>query len=185
MKKSGIFFVMLFVIFGSNVFAQDYTDSKTLQVELEKGAVSFVKSVSPAYSKGIDVKSFKTKLIGEKNITTITKEADALLNEAYNLLSKNAPEDVIKKEATKEFAAVTVFVLKYAQDNKLKLDDNSGYIAAFGGDESGLSDLGQSVEGCKWYQVGCHLSNLWDWMGRNKETLLKIAELIIKIFLNK
>lgn len=172
---------MLFVIFGSSIFAQDYTDSKTLQTALEKGAVSFVKSVSPAYSKGMDVKSFKTKLIGEKNVATITKEGDALLNEAYNLLSKNASEDVIKKEALKEFAAVTSLALQYAKDGKINLEDKDGYVPIFGNDESGLGDLGQSVEGCKWYQLGCHLSDLWDWIGRNKETIIKVLNLIADI----
>jgi hypothetical protein len=183
MKKLGILFVILFVFLNSRGISQDYTDPKTFQTELENGVVSFVNTVKGVYD-GSDLVTFKTKLIGAKNIKTITKEGDALLNEAYALIAKGANEAEIKKEGLKEFAAATSFVLDYIQKNQIAPDSKVSFVVLFGGDEAGLNESGLEVAGkpCKWWQIGCHLSNAWDWIVKNQNTLKTIAE-IVKIFL--
>lgn len=181
MKKYNFFLVFIFLFVSKTLFAQNY-DEKLLRADLEQGVVSFVHAVKPAYVEGADITSFEIAVIGKKNLETITKEGKTLLDKTYNLLVRHASDEEIKKEAIKEFAGATKFVLEHIKDGKATPEDDKAYIALFGGDESGLNATlkSENAQGrpCKWYQVGCHLSNVWGWIKGNGSTVKTILEII-------
>ncbi|TAG04556.1 MAG: hypothetical protein EAZ44_04640 [Cytophagia bacterium] len=156
-------------------------DEEKLKIELENGLMSFVNSLRSEYSSEIDFATFKLNLIGNSNLTTITVEGNALLEKTYQLLSENSDEVTIKREGLKEFAQATLFAIKYVENN---ISDASAFdkawVELFGGNEISLKD-GSLKKPCKWYQVGCHLSNFWGWLGRNKENVIKGLEIALKV----
>jgi hypothetical protein len=154
-----------------------------LKSELEDGVVSFVKSVKFAYTPGISQRDFKETLIGAKNLSSIPSAGDKLLNKAHQLLANNATDSLIKAQATLEFAEATLFVLEYAQANNLAAHSEEASNALFGGDESAFRSSDDGPRPCKWYQIGCHLSNLVDWIENHPKTVQVIIQIIQIIIL--
>jgi len=44
------------------------------------------------------------------------------------------------------------------------VDLEVGELWLFGLDENSDSSFALKYKKCKWYQVGCHLSNVWEWL---------------------
>ena len=170
MKKFSkvLVFVLAFISFATvQSKAQEITKEK-VQVELENGVVSFVNAVRPAYVQGMTLDKFKVTLVGKSNALNITKEGSNLLNKAFALVSSNSSDAEIKKQGIKEFAAVAKYVLEYNKANNLTLKDDKGSAVVFGGNADELNQtLTTGKAGCKWYQIGCHLTNLWNWINEN------------------
>lgn len=159
----------------SNGNSTPYTQN-TVQVELENGTVSFINSVRFVYTSGMSLAGFKENLIGLQNINTIPAVGNELLDKAFQLLSSNASVSEIKAQGTAAFAKATLFVLEYAKANNLSIGSNQVSAILFGGNEAGLRE--DDGGGCKWWQIGCHLDNIWDWIIGNPKTVNIIIKII-------
>lgn len=138
-------------------------DIAFVRSEFRQGMADFVESVKPIYKKGMTYSAFKRSLIG-KSAKTITTQGDALLLKAYNYISKStATSYILKNESGKELASAFRFVRLYNAEHKSKKGD----LILFGnttGDTFPSDSVLNKVQDCRWYQLGCHLSNLWDWL---------------------
>ena len=64
--------------------------------------------------------------------------------------------------------------LNYHQENDLPFSSAEGSVALFGGHEDDFNDYLDDCTFCagyKWYQVGCHLEAIADWIEEHPETV--------------
>ena len=173
----------LVMLVSFNVGAQESELSKeqisNVEKELRNGMNSFVKSVQPYYKKGMSFSSFKFALVGRGTKST-TKEGDALLNKAYDyLVKRTSSEEILSSDSGKEIAAALVFVHKNNVQNK----SSNGDLVLFGNPTGDTYPESLSkVDGCRWYQIGCHLSNVWEWLvGGGADEILTIYNILCQI----
>ena len=101
---------------------------------------------------------------------------------SYTIQSNLNFNDKLKLSELRVEKAITVFDSnfvftkgqKQSININLKGDDikkigETSSVNLFGGDAEGLQNsnsiMGRNEEsGCRWYQIGCHLNNLWDWI---------------------
>lgn len=158
---------VLVMLISFSAFAQQKNlsdkDVEYVKSEFRKGMTSFVESIKPIYKSGMSYSAFKGSLLGESS-TAITNEGDALLLKAYNYISKSAPSGyILKYESGKELAAAFRFVKLYNVENK----SEKGDLILFGNTtgDTFQSEVILNGEGdCRWYQIGCHLVSIWDWL---------------------
>ena len=152
-----------------------------VQSEMKNGMVSFVESVHPIYEKGMDSNDFTNALIGEKNARNITQEGKNLLDKAFVYLDReSSTEEILKVDTGVEMASALLFVKKYNYEKK----SEDGDFVLFGnttGDTFPSDDILSTSRKCKWYQIGCHLSNIWNWLVENHETVLAVLTTISTI----
>lgn len=167
--KNGIvlFIMSLIMLVSVNANAQKtkLTDKEVayMKAEFRKGMASFVESVKPIYTSGMSYNSFKSSLIGT-SVKNITGEGEALLNKAYTyLVNSRSSNFIIKNDSGKEIAVALFYTKKYNLEKK----STNGDLVLFG-NLTGNSFPGDSLlnkqRECRWYQVGCHLANAWDWL---------------------
>ncbi len=178
MKK--IILSILLVAFWAvgNMNAQQILIGKELSKEQTKelhratieGMVSFVESVRPFYEEGDSYEQFKLKVLigsGDVNLRTalptLPPQGEAMLKKAYGYLSSNASSrNIALQDDGKTFADAYLYTLKYERDNSKS--SISGNIALFGGNKSQLENNpleSQTRKKCKWYQLFCHLGNIF------------------------
>jgi hypothetical protein len=155
----------LVMILSMNMYGQskkfNEKEVNYLKSEFRQGMANFVEGVKPFYRKGMSLDEFKAALVGE-NIKDITNEGNELVKKAYEyLVGSTSYSEIEKGDSGKEIAAAFVYVKKYNIINKTQ----DGDAKLFGGSVD--NDFAKSVSSkrkCRWYQVGCHLSNVWDWL---------------------
>jgi len=167
--KNGIalFIMSLIMLVSVNANAQKtkLTDKEVayLKAEFRNGMASFVESVKPIYTSGMSYNSFKKNLIGT-SVKNITSEGDALLNKAYTyLVNSKSSSFIINNDSGKEIAVALFYTKKYNIEKK----SSNGDLVLFG-NLTGKSFPGDTLlnkqRECRWYQVGCHVANAWDWL---------------------
>ena len=122
-----------------------------------KTFVLFKNQLSEAFNKSKDYTSFEKNVCGEwRN----TNEGKYLLNEAFNhLLNKTADEKII---ATYDGIGL-VKALKFQKDALTKNPKSSG-SELFGGpgdDTSGNYNPTSKGYPCRWWQIKCHLNQIF------------------------
>lgn len=85
--RSLIFSIILVAIVGFNSHAQGISD-KEITEDMQNGIISFVNSVKNTIELQSSYSDFKEKLIGSKNMLSITKEGEDLLKVTYELIKK-------------------------------------------------------------------------------------------------
>jgi len=157
--------IIMIISFNANAQKTKLTDKEVayMKAEFRNGMASFVESVKPIYTSGMSYTSFRFALIGT-NSKNITKEGNALLNKAYTYIVNSKSSDyIIINDSGKEIAVALFYIKKYDLKNK----SSNGDLVLFGNTKGktfpGDSLLNKQRE-CRWYQLGCHLSNAWDWL---------------------
>jgi len=125
--------------------------------------VKFVNGVREHYTEGMSYSQLKNTLDPSNNLTSITQEGDDLLFEAYTNIANNVNDNDIKGQ---KMAAALNYILTNNLDSEITdisdVDFESGSLLLFGLDDSYTTM--SSSGSCKWYQIGCHLSNFWNWL---------------------
>lgn len=148
-------------------------DKAFIKSELQKGMASFVESVRPFYRKGANYKEF-VKILGAGNSTAMPEVGKSLLKRAHGYLSNGLTgKEILSKDSGKEMGDVLAFVVTYNKSNKTTIGDT----VVFGLDKDGENSTFQK-SGCRWYQVGCHLSNLLRWIEDHWDILMAIFNFI-------
>lgn len=167
------------ILFAMNVSAQKPTSGdkpsfppqqvNLIQSQLIDGMVSFVESVRPFYSKGDTYQQFKLKvLIGNEvsaktALPTLPPEGEAMLKKAYEYLSKGySSATIASKDNGKTIGNATVFMYNYQKENARS--SISADVALFGGNQTALENnplAEASRKKCKWWQLLCHLQNIF------------------------
>jgi hypothetical protein len=181
--KKVLFSFLCFLLLGFSQLRAQEINAETVKKEIEDGLISFVSSVKDE-SKGHtnNYEEFRLHLIGEKNVETITEEGNALLSKTYKLIVEDASEKAIINDGMKEFAGAFKFMLSSEIGNLKNANLEEASIKLFGGNESKVS-AEKKEKKCKWYQIGCHLSNLWSWlMSDDGQKVIKTIYQVVFIF---
>ena len=153
MKK--LILIMLFNCGCLYSFAQSAvteSEAKTITASL---MASFTEKISFAYSKGISLEQFKANLLIKPTAFT---EGNAMIESAYNYLSRSATRDqIIKEDNGKTVAAALRLLLKF-QTKTIEPDGSE----LFGGREA--VRITEQRQGCRWYELLCHLMQLYMWI---------------------
>lgn len=181
--KNFILTFIAFLMLSGNAFGQ----TKNVESDLREGKVSFVTSLGEYYEVGMTYMSFKTKVIGKSNLSNITKEGDALLNESFDLLKSNANTKTIYQSSFKKFGEAIILATKLDPKNH-----ELGFIQVFGSEkyfssnsyevhsldqvDCAITDLAVK---CRWWQLKCHLQEIFGEDGGN--TIINvIVQAIVK-----
>lgn len=180
MKKLvfGIVAVFMFVLTGNaqeGKFSEEYLTNEGVRLELAKGFISFNESVEGVYKESESLEDFKKKLCGS-GLEKITLVGEKLLDKSYKTLKEGTTKESILKDYNgKEMADVTAFLLL----NKC----NSNEADIFGGSPNSSDTDASTSRQCRWYQIGCHLENFWNWITntKNLEKIYKAVKIIYYI----
>lgn len=159
--------------------------------EANNSMVSFVNGLREYYTPGMTFEQFKLTLDSEKGLSNITKEGNDLLFAAYGYLKNNTSTKNIKG---KEMMMAMKAMIQHNIDKGINTSDNFDFATSerwlFGLSENYAFGNEISRGGCRWYQLGCHISGLWQWLtspstggggGTNASTLISIISIIISI----
>jgi hypothetical protein len=141
--------ILIIIVFSIQTNAQKQSPglSKTQAAQV---MASFVESVKPAYQKGQTFKDFEFCLLENNNVTL---EGKALLNKAFDYLSKGIPNTQISKEYSGNEIANAQLLFSTIKKAKPKADG----IEVFGGSATTTNKFAETskAKGCKWYQLDC------------------------------
>ncbi len=134
-------------------------DTTFFVTEAKKAMASFVSEVGTYYHSGDTYQDLKESLDPTNQLSDITTTGDDLLFQAFKYLE----DDIDESQMSGELIMVALNeILVRADTMGIKSLDNvdleEGSTWLFGVDES-LLNRG----GCRWYQLGCHASSIWNW----------------------
>ncbi len=170
MKKLlfGVIATVLFSFIGN---AQKITKEEA-RYKLSEGMVSFVDGVKPAYKSGQTYASFEKVVLGTWRNTT---EGSALLKKAYDYVSKGTKSDEILRLYSGVEMANALALLEKVKAKNPKTDGSE----LFGGTTGNFNPYGntssQLLAKCRWYDVGCHLQALLNFINDNYTILCIIV----------
>ncbi len=160
MKKL-LFGVMATVLFGFIGNTQNITKEEA-RYKLAEGMASFVDGVKPAYKSGQTYVTFEKTILGSWKNTT---EGSALLKKAYDFVSKGSTkDDILKQYSGVEMAGALALLEKVKAKNPRTRGEE-----LFGGTTGDFNPYAntQLAAKCAWYQIGCHLQALLDFINDN------------------
>lgn len=158
MKNFITIIALLFLSFTAS--AQKTATREEVRLELATAMAQFVEVLSPNYFPGMTQSQFRTKLLGDSKPTP---EGSALINTAFNFLqSKTSSTEIKAKYSGVEFAAAMSKLIEIRQ-TKSKADGTE----LFGDTKSLPITSYEKLNGCKWYQVGCWLQPILDFIDHN------------------
>ncbi|WP_432410444.1 hypothetical protein [Rasiella sp. SM2506] len=187
LKQTVIILIFLSTVVG---LAQKSYTEESVKTALKQGFVEFVDDVRPAYSKGDTYLNFKQKaLLGKVKPTSyilppVPVEGEDLLKKAYQFLAANySSKQLLENADYKVYGKAIMFIHNYSKNNNREVSD--GEIALFGGNEQLLDDntlIASSRGVCKWWQLSCHLNQIFG-NGGGGQILQIIIDLIIILIL--
>lgn len=128
---------------------------------------NFTERVAFAYTKGLTLEQFKTKLCGR---AVPVNAGNGMIETAYGYLSKGISKSQIIKE-NNGVAVASAFKFLSEQHNK---GINPDGTELFGG-KSNLENAPVARDGgCKWYQFWCLVENFANWVVANWPVLQEI-----------
>lgn len=166
-------FMLNFVGYSQNDYSIDKLTNEEVRIELAKGFISFNQSVESVFKESESLEDFKKKLCGS-GLDKITSVGDKLLDKSYKTLKEGTTkESILKEYKGKEMAEVATFLLVNNVDD--------AYI--FGGSPNSDKSSEVAARECRWYQVGCHLGNFWNWLTSpgNLDKVKKVLEILYYI----
>lgn len=170
MKKLIIILFSIFICVGSQAQKTAAPSQETVKADLAKGMVTFVNAVKPLYKKGQTPLQFANYVCAPWKPTN---EGLSLLSKAHEFIIKGASNETILTSYNGKEMASAVLYLKKVRDVNAKSDGSE----LFGG-KSGINDnllaSASAKEGCKWYQLWCHVQAFAQWVVDNWETIEKI-----------
>ncbi|MFC7357267.1 hypothetical protein ACFQO1_06185 [Jejudonia soesokkakensis] len=175
MKKLKLITLIILLCIGFQVTAQNKTSSSNwtkeeVKQELIDGFAQFVESVRPFYAKGDTYSQFLNKVFYGNN-TNITKPipilppaGDGMLHKAYEYLSKGYNQIEIVKLGDYETMGNAVLFYNEEQKKAGKNANRTDLEAKlFGGNSTVLESNPLLAERgrCRWWQLSCHLSEIF------------------------
>ncbi len=185
LKKTILILVLMSTVVG---LAQKKYTEESVKSALKQGFVAFVDNVRPAYTRGDTYNEFKKKVffgdvvLPNYTLPPVPTEGENLLSKSYQLLVANyTSKEMLDNVDYKTFGKAVLFINDYSKDqNKSVLDAE---IALFGNNGQLLNNnsLLNSTRGkCKWWQLWCHLNQIFG-NGGGAQILQAIIVLIITI----
>ncbi|MBF6607141.1 MAG: hypothetical protein ITG00_00190 [Flavobacterium sp.] len=175
MKK--VIFGLVAIAFISFTGNAQKMSNDQIRTEYAKGMISFVESVRPVYTAGMSFKDFKSKLSVDD--TDLTPEGSQLLLSSYTFLAnKTSQREILEKGDVRPLMNASLFVINYNKDR----GTNVGEQILFGIENSTYLPAGEKARKCKWYQIGCHLSNIFNWIVENAETITSVLITYCQLF---
>ena len=170
MKKLlfGVIATVLFSFIGN---AQKITKEEA-RYKLAEGMFSLVDGVKSAYKSGQTYASFEKVVLGNWRNTT---EGSALLKKAYDYVSKGATKDEILKQYSGVEMANALTLLEKVKAKNPKTDGVELFGGTTGDYNPYANTSSQLVAKCAWYQIGCHLQALFDFIDNNYTILCIIV----------
>jgi hypothetical protein len=172
MKKLlfGLIATVLFSFIGN---AQNITKEEA-RYKLAEGMIPFVDGVKPAYKTGQSYTNFEKTILGSWRNTT---EGTALLRKAYDYVLKGTTKDEILKLYSGLEMANALALLEKIKAKNPRTDG----AELFGGTTGDFNPYGntssQLAAKCRWYQIGCHLQALLDFINANTIPICFVLEL--------
>jgi hypothetical protein len=136
---------------------------------------NFTVSTSFAYTKGITLAQFKSKLCG-KALPVIA--GDGLINEAYYCLSKGMTKEQV---ASQNNGVAVANAFKYLLDQHNKGVEPDGTELFGGKNNLPAADGTARVSDCKWYQFWCLVQDFATWVVNNWPIIAQIIQFIISL----
>ena len=128
---------------------------------------NFTDAASFAYTKGISLGEFKTKLCGK---AVPVSAGNGMIETAYGYLSKG----ITKSQIIKENDGVAVaYAFKFLSDQHNKGIEPDG-MELFGGKNALESAPVAKAAGCKWYQFWCLVQDFANWVVANWPVIVQI-----------
>ena len=155
--KNLLFGLIATVLFAFNGNAQEKLTQEDVRVLLAHGMADFASSLKPAFEKTDNVEDFK-KTIAGCWYSTMPIQGNDLLDAAYAILSKRlSEEEILKSYNGKEMAAAALYVDSLSK--KGVKTDGSDLFGGTTGDFNPYATMFTAK--CRWYQVGCWLTEIF------------------------
>jgi len=133
---------------------------------------NFTESTSFAYTKGITLDQFRSKLCGK---AVPVDAGNGMIEAAYSYLSNGISKtDIIKQNDGVAVANAFKFLLD--QHNKGIEPDGT---ELFGGKSALENAPVAKAPGCKWYQFWCLVQNFANWVVANWPMIFQLIQLIL------
>lgn len=150
--------------YTSNLRSEEEITIDTLFVvsESKNGMISFVNEVKRYYDSGMTYNDLKNALDPDSGLVNITSIGDELLSEAYyNIVNDVRDEDMNGVKIMEALESIIQYNFENGVVRMEDIDLEAGELWLFGIDEnSQILNRG----GCRWYQIGCHLNSIWNWL---------------------
>lgn len=150
------------------VAQKNYTEA-SVRDALKQGFVEFVDNLRPAYKKGDSYNEFKDKvffgMVKPPNYTLppVPVEGEDLLKKGYQFLVANYnTSQLLTKADYKTYGKAVLFINNYSKTKNKSVFDAE--TALFGGNSQLLDNnsLLTSTRGkCKWWQLWCHVEQVF------------------------
>ena len=183
---------LLIIVFMSSlvgVAQKNYTEA-SVKDALKQGFAEFVDNLRPAYSNGDTYREFKDKVffgvVNPPNYTLppVPAEGENLLQKAYQFLVANySSRQLLEKADYKTFGKAILYINNYSNNNNKSVQDAE--VALFGGNSQLISNnalLSNTRGVCKWWQLWCHLDQIFGGGGAG-QLLQAIVQFIIILIL--
>lgn len=123
--------------------------------------ISFVDGISEFYEEGDSYEDLKSKLDPMNALEDMHPAANKLLYKAYTHLSSNElPTKLNGLELMQVFKIMLLNAEQRGVENLGEMDLELESLEIWG---SSVQNLAKKK--CKWWQLGCHVSNAWAWLG--------------------
>lgn len=166
---------------AKNSYTFTSKDSTSVVQNANLDMISFVNGISEFYNNGDSYNDLKNELDPVDGLVNMHPAANDLLYAAYEHLSTNGNDNNLTGE---EMINAFQVMVANAEANGAKtvsdMDMEAESINLWGSDVENLSK-----KDCKWYQIGCHLSNFWNWLnskpGNGGQTNLQMIASILSV----
>jgi hypothetical protein len=163
---------VLLILFGIFAFGQDQKQSQEntaltrdeTRLKLATVMAETKDNLSIVYSSGMTYETFRSKVLGRSG-AAVTQEGEALLTKAYNYLKAGTSNNqIINSDSGIEMGQALIKADKLG-------NDGSGLFSTPGSSDIPKLDInfqthqheakGSSLAGCKWYQLGCWIDEIF------------------------
>jgi hypothetical protein len=148
---------------NNNEYVFTQKDSMDVVENAKLDMISFVTSIRGFYTEGDSYEDLKLTLDSENQLENMDPVVRELLFKAYEHISNNTNDDELDGI---EMLNVATVLMQNAQNDGLE-DINQINLETYSLQLWG-SDLGNLAKsGCRWWALGCHLSNFWSWLNND------------------
>ncbi len=133
--------------------------------ESKLSMVNFVNDIREYYSSGMTYNDLKTALDPHTSLANITTEGNELLFTAYEYISNDVKEeDMSGLKILESLQSILQHNLDEGETRIENVNLEAGAQWLFGLNDNSPLFNGPNYKKCRWYQLGCHASNVWEWL---------------------
>ncbi len=163
-------FVCMFALFaGSFVLGQKKQASNTgnqneeIRTKLATMMAEMKDNLSTVYSSGTSYESFRSKALGRSG-SAVTQEGEALLKKSYNyLVAGTSSSQIISSYDGKEMGEAYAKLIQLGVNNEHALFSTGSDVPKLDTNfnVNQHESKGSNSSGCRWYQIGCWLDDIF------------------------